>query len=96
MHPEKYLFPYSFITCSNIFQMETGRLGLIGKLVVSLVGMGPRLEHKTVTLLLHQMVACPVLGQERKVRLAMKQHVLSVSIIELQKEPLKFFQMFYS
>jgi hypothetical protein len=96
MHPEKYLFPYIFITCSNIFQMETGELGRIGKLVVSLVEMGPRLEHETVTLLLHQMVACPVLGQELKVRFATKQHALSVSIIELQKEPLQSFDKFYS
>jgi hypothetical protein len=76
--------------------METGELGLIGKLVVSLVEMGHRLEHETVTLLLLQMVACPVLGQEPKVRLATKQHALSVSIIELQKEPLQSFHKFYS
>jgi len=74
--------------------METGELGRFGKLVVSLVEMGPRLEHETVTLLLLQMVACPVLGQEPKVRLVMKEHVLSVSIIELQKELLQSFHKF--
>jgi hypothetical protein len=94
MHSEKCLFPYIFITSSYIFQMETGELGLIGKLVVSLVEMGHRLEHETVTLLLLQMVACPVLGQEPKVRLVMKEHVLSVSIIELQKELLQSFHKF--
>ena len=82
--------------CYNKLQMETGEFGVLGQIVVPLVVVGPSPEHETVTLLLPQMVACPVLGQEPKVRLATKQHALSVSIIELQKEPLQSFHKFYS
>jgi hypothetical protein len=63
--------------------METGDLGALGVLVVQLVEVEPRPEQETVTLLLPQMEALLVLGQELKVRLATKHHAQSVCITKI-------------
>jgi hypothetical protein len=60
--------------------METGDLGVFGLSVAQLVEVEPRPEKETATLLLPQMEAQFVLGQELKVRLATMQYVQSVCI----------------
>ncbi len=65
--------------------MVTGEFGVPGQLVVPLVEVELKPEQETVTLLLLQMVAWYVLGQQLKIRLAILLHVQSVSTRELQE-----------
>jgi hypothetical protein len=62
-----------------MFQMETGDLGLLGQLAVSLVEVELKPEHETVTILLRYMEVLLALAQELIVNLAALQHALPVS-----------------